>query len=61
MPINEYKCLQCGEVFEARTIQYKKRARCPVCGGLSLKMISENVTAVFKGPGFYATDYKEKK
>jgi len=34
------------------------RARCPTCGKMAERVISGGAGLVFKGSGFYATDYK---
>lgn len=57
MPIYEYKCDQCGEVFEVR----QKFADEPVkvhekCGGPVHRLMS-TPSFQFKGTGFYVTDY----
>jgi len=65
MPTYEYRCPQ-GHVFEkfAQTMSGAKRARCPKCGKMGTRIISGGAGLVFKGSGFYITDYKragEKK
>jgi putative FmdB family regulatory protein len=65
MPTYEYRCPQ-GHVFEkhAQTMSGPKRARCPKCGKMGTRIISGGAGLVFKGTGFYITDYKragEKK
>lgn len=64
MPTYEYKCPQCGSEFEAvRKMTAKPGARCPECGGKAERQLSAS-SLVFKGSGFYITDYKragEKK
>jgi putative FmdB family regulatory protein len=59
MPTYQYRCLSCGhdfEKFEKMTV--KSRPKCPECGKRSERLISGGVGLVFKGSGFYATDYK---
>ncbi len=60
MPTYEYRC-PAGHVFEKfyRKITDKRRLPCPTCGKLAQRLISGGVGVVFKGPGFYATDYKQ--
>jgi putative FmdB family regulatory protein len=65
MPTYEYRCPQ-GHVFEkfAQTMSGPKRTRCPKCGKVATRIISGGAGLVFKGSGFYITDYKragEKK
>jgi putative FmdB family regulatory protein len=65
MPTYEYKCPN-GHVFEKfyPTITETRRVKCPTCGKLAERQISGGAGLVFKGSGFYITDYKragEKK
>lgn len=58
MPTYEYKCPQCGSAFEAvQKMTAKPGARCPECGGKAERQLSAS-SLVFKGSGFYITDYK---
>lgn len=65
MPTYEYRCPN-GHTFEKffQQMSDKKRERCPKCGKTAERMISGGAGLVFKGSGFYITDYKragEKK
>lgn len=57
MPIYEYRCSDCQQVFEEwlKTFDEAPRA-CPVCGGSADRIVS-NTTFVLKGGGWYVTDY----
>lgn len=58
MPAYDYKCDNCG-VFEVRqSIKDEALGKCPTCGGPVQRLISRNVSILFKGPGFYVTDNK---
>jgi putative FmdB family regulatory protein len=59
MPTYEYKCPK-GHLFEKTfsRIQTKRHAKCPVCGKSAERQISGGGGLVFKGSGFYQTDYK---
>lgn len=60
MPIYEYKCTKCGEVFE--TIQKfsdKPLKNCKFCNGRVERLIS-NTSFQLKGSGWYLTDYARK-
>jgi len=59
MPTYEYKCKNCEEVFEIFQKMTDAPLRdCPVCGGVLSKVISGGIGIIFKGSGFYTTDYK---
>ena len=60
MPIYEYKCTKCNEVFEViQKISEKPLDKCPKCGSPVEKIIS-NSSFVLKGSGWYVTDYANK-
>jgi putative FmdB family regulatory protein len=57
MPTYEYQCPE-GHEFELfQKMSEKPRAKCPVCGRPALRKISGGAGLVFKGSGFYITDY----
>lgn len=69
MPVYEYKCRKCGKEFEySQRITEDALSYCPidVCEeeikgfGSVERKISKNVGLVFKGSGFYLTDYAKK-
>ncbi len=61
MPTYEYKCESCGYVFEEfQSIHDEPIKVCPKCGGPVRKLISSSYGVIFKGSGFYITDYKHK-
>jgi putative FmdB family regulatory protein len=58
MPTYEYKCDSCGIEFERfQRISDDPITTCPECDGGVQRLISTGGGLVFKGPGFYATDY----
>lgn len=62
MPIYDYKCQKCGYVFEKRqTISDEKLKTCPKCGGDVKRLVGSGIGIIFKGSGFYETDYKNKQ
>ena len=60
MPTYEYVCAQCGHEFEEfQSITAKPLRKCPQCKKLSLKrLIGTGAGIIFKGSGFYETDYR---
>jgi putative FmdB family regulatory protein len=57
MPTYEYLCPD-GHVFDKfQKMTDKPRAKCPVCGKLATRKISGGAGLVFRGSGFYITDY----
>jgi putative FmdB family regulatory protein len=57
MPTYDYECPE-GHAFEKfQKITDKPRARCPVCGKAGTRKISGGAGLVFRGSGFYITDY----
>ena len=57
MPTYEYQCPE-GHEFELfQKMSEKPRAKCPVCGKMASRKISGGAGLVFKGSGFYITDY----
>jgi len=59
MPTYEFKCPN-GHQFEkfSPTMNSDRRVKCPVCGKMAERQISGGAGLVFKGSGFYITDYK---
>ncbi len=61
MPIYEYRCQECQQIFEQWQKDYSDQEKsCPVCGSQSQRMIS-NTSFVLKGSGWYVTDYCKKE
>ena len=57
MPTYEYRCPN-GHAFEKlQKMSEKPRTKCPTCGKLAERLISGGAGLVFKGSGFYITDY----
>lgn len=60
MPTYEYECERCGHRFERfQKITDDSVPACPKCGGDVRKIIAGGAGIIFKGPGFYATDYRK--
>jgi putative FmdB family regulatory protein len=63
MPTYEYRCKSCGHEFEEfQTMSSEPLIMCPKCAKPALKrLMSGGVGLIFKGSGFYETDYKKSK
>ena len=62
MPTYQYECGACEHVLEAfQSMTDKKLKKCPKCGKNKLqRLIGTGSGIIFKGSGFYETDYKKK-
>jgi putative FmdB family regulatory protein len=62
MPTYEYKCFACGHVFEQfQSITAQPIKRCPQCGKSKVKrLLGTGAGLIFKGSGFYITDYRSE-
>ena len=62
MPTYEYECSKCGHALEKfQSMSDKPLKKCPSCGANKLeKMLSGGAGLIFKGSGFYETDYKKR-
>lgn len=59
MPTYEYKCEKCGHSFEQfQSMTEKPIKRCPKCRGKVVRLIGTGAGIIFKGNGFYQTDYR---
>lgn len=60
MPTYEYECSECGHRFEKfQSMTDKPLKKCPECGKKVKRLISSGSGVIFKGSGFYATDYRK--
>ena len=62
MPTYDYKCEACGHGFEKfHSIMASPIRKCPKCGKNKVKrLLGTGAGLIFKGTGFYNTDYKKK-
>ena len=61
MPTYEYECERCGHRFERfQSITDEPVKRCPQCRGKVRRLLSGGAGFLFKGSGFYITDYSRK-
>jgi putative FmdB family regulatory protein len=62
MPTYEYYCTSCGFEFEEfQSIASEPLSICPKCDERVKRKISGGSGLIFKGTGFYITDYKKNK
>lgn len=60
MPTYEYRCKECGTDFEKfQRMSDEPKADCPACGRPAERRLSAGAGLVFKGSGFYITDYRK--
>ncbi len=61
MPTYEYECSSCEHRFDQfQAISEKPISKCPKCGGKTRRLISAGAGILFKGSGFYQTDYRSE-
>ena len=62
MPTYQYECTACSHEFEAlQSMTEAKLTKCPKCKKNKLaRLIGSGSGMIFKGTGFYETDYKKK-
>ena len=60
MPTYVYECRKCGHQFEKfQSITAEPAKTCPKCKGKVARMLTTGAGIIFKGSGFYQTDYKK--
>ena len=61
MPTYEYECDKCKKHFDIfQSMADDPIKKCPKCGGKFHRLIGGGSGIIFKGSGFYETDYKKK-
>jgi len=61
MPTYEYECDKCTKRFDLfQLMTAKPLAQCPKCGGKATRLLGTGGGIIFKGSGFYHTDYRNK-
>jgi putative FmdB family regulatory protein len=59
MPTYEYRCAACAHDFEKfQKMNDEPAAECPMCGAAAQRRLSGGAGLLFKGSGFYITDYR---
>jgi putative FmdB family regulatory protein len=60
MPTYEYECQKCGHGFELfQSIKDAPKKTCPKCKGRVKRLLGTGAGLLFKGSGFYITDYRK--
>ncbi len=60
MPTYDYVCDSCGVKYEKfQNMSADLDTKCPECGGKVRRLIGSGAGLIFKGSGFYETDYKK--
>ena len=61
MPRYDYRCTSCGDEFElTQSFSEAGKGACPVCSGAGQRVFHA-VPVIYKGSGFYTTDYGRPK
>ena len=61
MPTYEYQCAKCKKKFDRlQSMSEAPLKKCIYCKGRVERLISSGAGLIFKGSGFYETDYKKK-
>lgn len=61
MPTYDYRCHKCGHLFELlQSMKDEPIKVCPQCGGEVERLIGAGAGLIFKGSGFYITDYRSE-
>ena len=61
MPTYDYRCRKCGHAFELfHGIKDDAVKHCPKCRGVAQRVPAGGVGVLFKGSGFYVTDYRSR-
>jgi|GEM_PF-362002 len=62
MPTYTYQCADCGHTYDAfQSMKVDPDVECPECKGRVDRLIGGGAGILFKGSGFYVTDYKNQK
>lgn len=62
MPTYDYRCKACGHAWELfQSMTAKPERACPACGKKTAeRLIGTGAAVMFKGSGFYQTDYRSE-
>ena len=60
MPTYEYECPRCGVFEVVQSMKDERLKCCPTCKRKVTRLIGTGAGVIFKGSGFYQTDYRSK-
>jgi putative FmdB family regulatory protein len=61
MPTYEYECAKCRKTFDlVQSIKAEPLTKCPTCKGKIKRLVGTGAGILFKGSGFYQTDYRSE-
>ena len=61
MPTYEYECAKCKKTFDVvQSIKAEVLTKCPTCKGKIKRLVGTGSGILFKGSGFYQTDYRSE-
>ena len=61
MPTYEYQCEKCSHTFEKfQSMKDAPLKKCPQCKGRVKRLLGTGAGLIFKGSGFYTTDYRSE-
>lgn len=61
MPTYSYQCKRCEHTQDVfHSMSATPRMKCEACGGPCVRLLGTGAGIIFKGSGFYETDYKNK-
>ena len=62
MPFHRYECRNCKEIFRIlHQNGTSPQIRCPSCGGKEANRLLPRIGVIYKGSGYYSTDYRSKE
>ena len=60
MPTYEYECPRCGVFEKVQSMKDERLKQCPTCKRKVTRLLGTGAGVIFKGSGFYQTDYRGK-
>ena len=60
MPTYDYECPRCGVFEVVQGMRDERLKKCPSCGRAVKRLLGTGAGVIFKGSGFYQTDYRSE-